>query len=526
MLARAPAKAASELELKFRLDPEAAQAVQAALGAGDAKVSQMQAVYFDTASHALRDGAFSLRVRRRGATYVQTLKHRSTGGIFQRDEWEAEIAGPDLDLSLLADTPAASAIGASPLEPAFTVDVERTAYRCQRGEAVIEASFDLGRISAGDHVEPVAEMELELLSGPVEELFRLASELSAHAPLTLAFESKAERGYRLAGHDGVAALKARNAAVGPQTSSQAAFQIVVRDALAQIGVNAELLSRAQNPEVLHQLRVGLRRFRAALAVFRDVLDAEGLNVARAETRWLAGELADARDIDVFLQRTERPDEIEESPGQGAFFRALRSAQTQAYDRALAAVGSGRFRAMLLRLSAWIETGPWLTCSGGRAARLRGLSVAVLAAPRLDKLDHRVRRRSRRFKGLDAAARHDLRKQVKKLRYATAFFGGAFPSHPKRQARYAAALRDLQDALGELQDMAVARTVALKAVGRKSGEMAFAAGLEVGRLTEDEDTALAAAREALKRYRRTKPFWSKTDATDEDLNLSEPRLLSA
>lgn len=522
MLARLPATSAPELELKFQLGAGALEALQCAVFPMEqAKVSQLQAIYFDTPGHALRDGAFSLRVRRKGETYVQTLKHRATGDLFQRSEWETEVPGPDLDLTALADTPAAGVIGDVPLAPAFSVEVERSVHLWTRGETRIEVSFDNGRIVAGDRQEPVAEMELELLSGPSQALFDLARDLLARAPLTLSFESKAERGYRLVGHDGVAALRARKTAVGPATRGAAAFQAISRDALVQIAGNARLLQRAHNPDVLHQLRVGLRRFLAALSVCKAMLDEEGLNAARTETRWLAGELAEARDIDVFLQRAAPPDEIEESPGRAAFFRALRIAQAEAYERALAAVRSDRFRALLLMLGQWVEAGSWLRLANDEQRVLREGPVTAFAAPIMQRLDTRLRRRSRKFLELDAEARHDLRKQAKKLRYAAAFFGEAFPQHPRRRTRFIAALRELQDRLGDLNDMAVARSVAMRAVGRRSGELAFAAGLEVGRLTSGEDAALEAADDAFKTFRKTRIFWAPPDGRNKDLNLSGP-----
>jgi CHAD domain-containing protein len=144
---------------------------------------------------------------------------------------------------------------------------------------------------------------------------------------------------------------------------------------------------------------------------------------------------------------------------------------------------------------------------------------------MDKLDTRLRRRSKKFLEIDATARHDLRKQAKKLRYAAAFFGGVFPRHPKRRQRFIAALRTLQDRLGELNDIAVSRSVAMKAVGRRSGELAFAAGLEVGRLTGEEDSVVEAANQALKAFRKVKPFWEAPRNGDQDLNLSRPRLRS-
>ena len=525
MLARKPAKAAPELEIKFQLGAGALEALQGeAFPFDKAQVSQLHAVYFDTAGHVLRDGGFSLRVRRKGDAYIQTLKHRAGGGLFQRDEWETEVAGPDLDLAALSDSPAPDVIGEAALSPAFTVEVERRTYLWSKGATQVEVVFDTGLIVAGDRQEPIAEMELELLEGSPHDLFHLARTLQAKAALTLAFESKAERGYRLAGHDGVAALKAQASPVLPDTTGAAAFQQVTRDALIQIAGNARLLQRAHNPDVLHQMRVGLRRLRAGLSVFRHMLDPEGLNAARSETRWLAGELSEARDIDVFLQRAATPDEIEESAGRAAFFRALRIAQAEAYEKALAAVRSERFRTLLLTLAEWIEIGGWQRLANDKQRGLREGPATALAAPMLDRFDKRIRHRSRKFMRLDAPARHDLRKQAKKLRYAAAFFGEAFPEHPKRRQRFVAALKLLQDQLGELNDMAVARAVAKQAVGRKSGELAFAAGLEVGRLTSDEDAVIDAANKALKAFRRMKPFWS-SDRRSDGLNLSAARLRS-
>ena len=524
MLTSKPAKAAPELELKFQLGAGAVEALRAmTFPLETSSISQLHAVYFDTPGHALRDGGFSLRVRRNGETYVQTLKHRAGGGLFERDEWETEVDGLDLDLPALEGSPAQAVIGVATLAPAFTVEVERRTHLVTQGHSQIEVSFDTGLIAAGERREAIAEMELELLDGAPNDLFALARDLQAATALTLSFESKAERGYRLAGHDGVAALKGQRTVIGPDTPGADAFQLVARDALVQIAGNAGLLQRSPNPDVLHQLRVGLRRLRAGLSVFRGMLDAEGLDAAKRETRWLAGELATARDIDVFLQRAAATDEIEESLGRAAFFRALRISQAEAYERALAAVGSHRFRTLLLTLGEWIEIGAWLRLANDDQRTLRESPATALARPILDRLDRRLRKRSRRFMHSDAEARHDLRKQAKKLRYAAAFLGEAFPNHPKRRQRFTTLLRTLQDQLGELNDMAVARAVAMQAVGRRSGEIAFAAGLEVARMGRDEGVTVKAANDALKAFRKVAPFWAAP--RNDDLNLSRPRLRS-
>src|SRR5262249_43667327 len=58
--------------------------------------------------------------------------------------------------------------------------------------------------------------------------------------------------------------------------------------------------------------------------------------------------------------------------------------------------------------------------------------------------------------LDPQHRHKLRIQAKKLRYAAEFFGPAFPRKRaiRRRKDFVASLQQLQDALGELNDIAV------------------------------------------------------------------------
>ena len=61
-----------------------------------------------------------------------------------------------------------------------------------------------------------------------------------------------------------------------------------------------------------------------------------------------------------------------------------------------------------------------------------------------------------MKELEPQLRHKLRIQVKKLRYASKFFAGAFPGKKagRRRRNFLVSLERLQDALGELNDITV------------------------------------------------------------------------
>ena len=68
-----------------------------------------------------------------------------------------------------------------------------------------------------------------------------------------------------------------------------------------------------------------------------------------EAKWLAGELDQARDLDVFIQATMPADDegMALEPALAAFGKRLLAAQARAYDRAVEALGSRRFADLLL-----------------------------------------------------------------------------------------------------------------------------------------------------------------------------------
>ncbi|MDX9997421.1 MAG: CHAD domain-containing protein [Phenylobacterium sp.] len=507
-----PQDPAAETELKFLLTPEALETLSshpALRGPGQSE--RLRSVYFDTPDHQLRDHGLSVRVRETPRGFIQTVKRRSGAGRVDRDEWEVATTGPTPNAAALRRTPVAAALEGEleKLKPLFATDVTRVRRYWTEADTVVEISLDQGEIIAGDHTEPILELEIELKQGEPESLFGLAKDLIHTSPVPLSYESKGERGYRLAGHDGFVAHKGGQAEVPPGTPAAEAFRMVARSALAQVAANAEILVRRRNPEALHQLRVGLRRLRAAYAMFKPLLLGEEAERLKEETRWLAGELNAARDLDVFIDRTFRPAEREEGddPAFQALGKWLTQAQGRAYQRALAAVDSGRFARVLLDTVAWVEVGPW--CRDPASQELREQPIEEFARPRLQRYHKRVRKAGRELRHLDPAARHELRIEAKKLRYAAEFFASAYEEGGrKRRAAYIGALKRFQDALGDLNDIAVARRSTAALVRDSSARLAYAAGVLVGRRSRDEAALLDGAEAAYQAFRGGRPFWDK------------------
>lgn len=501
---------APEIELKFEVADNALAGLGEHPAFGEpAHTSCLRSTYFDTPDRDLKNACLGLRVRQSDGGLVQTLKAEKPSAPLVRHEWETQVHSDCPDPAALADTPADDVLdgGGQLLEPIFTTTVERSRRIWTRGDDIVEMSLDRGEISCGVRTEPIQELELELKAGDPRALFELAGTLNEQVKLPLMFQSKAERGYHLADDPGWRPERSQQITIPADAPTAEAFRYAAHSCLAQVANNARLVSRYRSFEALHQLRVGLRRFRAALTAFRSFIEDGEYEHVRAETKWLASELDAARDLDVFIQesfRCVRP-EFGDREAFARLGKQLLHAQSKAYDRALAALGSPRFARLMLTTTRWLEIGAWAESGEPVLKSLRERRTDEFAHDQLDRMYHQVRKRGRRLARLDAQGRHRLRIKAKKLRYASEFFSATF-GRAKRQKRFLKALRDLQDGLGRLHDTAVSPQLTLGLISSRSAKAGFAAGLVVANRRASAKNAERAARKCFDAFEATKRFW--------------------
>ncbi|MDB5426652.1 MAG: hypothetical protein JWP23_2370 [Phenylobacterium sp.] len=485
--------AAQEVELKFLCAPEDLGAVLAAAPAGDEESRELISVYFDTADLKLQKAGVSLRVRESDGRRVQTLKRGD--GLF-REEHEAPIEGlaPDPELGPL---PSLTRKGAD-LRPVFNVRVSRRQRTIRYRGAEIELALDQGEVTGGEQKRPISEVELELKSGPPSALFALARELSAAAPLYLAFDSKAARGQALVAGDDQAPRKSGKVELSKDATVAEAFQTVARKALAQIAANAANLRAEPSPEAVHQLRVGARRLRSALTTFKPVLRGEGLEAVKADIKWLSHACDTPRNLDVFAEETLKPAESGQDPPPGlpALREAIDAERRRAWAQAGETAASERFRALMIAATEWVEIGPW------RETRAAEKPIADFADRALDRHRKTFEKRRRAAQGGDDEARHHLRIEAKKLRYAVEAFSSLY-GH-KRVERYLRSLKNLQEVLGALNDLVTAEPL-LAGLSLPS-DAAFAAGELVGRKAAAKPKLVARAAKAAEKLSKAEPFW--------------------
>lgn len=440
-----------EREIKFSLSPEAARRVARQVRlAGRWRRRIVSSAYYDTPSERLRRAGVALRLRRDGQRWLQTFK--SEAGPLARNEWELPVRGKRLELRSFpaAEIQAATGIDLARLRlrPVFeTRFIRRSAPVALDAAARAELCVDVGHVGAHGRREPISELEIELRAGDPRALLRYAERLAPALGLELAFESKAERGYRLASGQAVAPpRKWPKPALAELATPGEAFAALAGAALAQAGANARGVVHARDPEYLHQLRVGLRRLRSAVRAFR-ALAGTGKPVLR-RLRKLMPPLGEARDWDVFVEW------LQELPQGRALLAQARARRSVARRRARAAAASPEFQLFLLRTLRWLHGAPWRR----RAAALDG-SLVAFGAHSLERLHRKALEQARGIEWRDVAARHALRIRVKRLRYGCEFFASSFPRASVRP--YVKSLEALQDILGELNDVAVARRLLQK-----------------------------------------------------------------
>jgi inorganic triphosphatase YgiF len=468
-------------------------------------------VYFDTDEHRLHKKGLMLRVRRIGQRHIQTIKATTNSAPIERGEWESDISGTEPDFSKIRGTPVDDLMTKKMrrlLKPMFETRIRRTTYSLANSERAIELTVDRGKIDIGNDSAPICELELELKRGNKNKLFEMARTLTHALPAQVLLKSKAERGYQLIDGTKDSPAKAISVHFPDGCNARDGFRVIGFACLKQVLDNGPALAKA-DPEGVHQMRVGIRRLRAAMSLFGDLLRDDQTAAIKTELKWLAGELTPAREFEVLTERVIKPLRKQRRTlpaGVSSFSATLARKHKASLAKAKDAAVSARFRALTFEITTWLELGRWMKPEDDLVRSRDEVPIKVFAAEQLQGRYRKVRKRGKKLAQLNAKKRHKLRIQVKKLRYAAEFFSGLFQSKKtmKRQKQFTSALKRLQDGLGDLNDIAVDERLLARASQPKR---AFAAGLLTGRDEARENAAMSAALQGYAKLAKVKSFWS-------------------
>ena len=516
-----------EIELKLGIPAHAAHRVVRLpwlrrLSSGPPKRRQLRTVYFDTRKSKLHDRGLVLRVRHVDKQFVQTIKAEGNGayGPFERGEWEHEVPGAAPNLKLAEGTPLeplATKKLKRKLKPVFETIVQRTTFPLRSEGAELELAVDRGYIKAPGirQRERISEIEIEVKTGDPGELFRIARQLARYVVVAYGARSKDDRGFALSRKQPDAPVRGAAISLHGRLTAGEAFQAIGFSCLGHALANDRAIQRG-DPEGVHQMRIGLRRLRAAISLFKKMLRGSETEAIKRELEWLTEQLGPTRDLDVLIGGQVRSIREASPVGAdvGALEQDLQDRRKAEIDRARGAVESDRYRALGLQAALWLAHGEWSYSEAVSTKFRRETPLYVFAEAILAKRTKKLLRKVRKIERLDPRARHKLRIGVKKLRYACEFFAAAFAGGDKQDARrerFRKALKRLQGFLGTLNDIEVHKRFA-QAIARSGnhgptppGE-ALAMGFITGREDKQISACLTGVEKAAARLAKVPAYW--------------------
>jgi len=525
----------TEVELKLWVAPEDITALRNhpsfAGSFHDPTHETLDSVYFDSDDLSLRDHGLTLRIRHVGDKWVQTIKSIDHGvGFFERSEWEQTIEASQPDLSRVQDASLSRLLAdgmRKPLKPVFETRFERTAYHLNGGAADIVMAIDEGQILATGSSRPVSEIELELKHGSLADLFKVARDIAGIVPARLEFKTKPDRGYELVENAAVSAATACDPELTAGTSAGRGFTLIGRACLRHLVANVPaMLNRDQT--ALHQMRVALRRLRAAISLFSVIVSDDRAEAIKGELRWLAREMGPARDLDTLLSEVIKPlrKRHAKEPGLASIGNMFARKRLRSYRQAHEAVQSARFRALVLSTAEWVEAGPWSTSEDAATRARREAPIEIYAAEQLSRRRKKIRQRGARINELSPEQLHGLRIQVKKARYAVEFFAGLYQGKKsaKQYKKIRSSLMQLQNCLGKTNDIVTHKALFTDIINsparglteEQNRHRAFAAGLIIGDQQAQLGQLRDRARKAHSRFESARPFWKLPGGTGKAL----------
>lgn len=246
-------------------------------------------------------------------------------------------------------------------------------------------------------------------------------------------------------------------------------------------------------EFLHEFRVAVRRSRAAIQQLGDTLPEAALDRMREGYRWLGAATGPTRDLDVHMLALKAHSRSL-SPKQASALVPLGShladCKTRAHKALIRDLKSERYETFISRCRTFLEA----EAPGWSETEIKRRPISTVVGKRVVKIYRKtVRQGARIGPETEAEALHDLRKQLKKLRYLIEFIKNLLPKTDTRPLLQK--LKTLQQVLGDVQDLEI-QTEALHRFGREMAEASKADPdtlMAIGAWAEDLDRKRAEAR---------------------------------
>jgi inorganic triphosphatase YgiF len=504
---------AVETELKLRITPEQLaklkrHALLKAHSVTRPVTRRLYNIYYDTPKLDLHKSEMALRLRHAGRQWLQTLKGGGSvkAGLHQRNEWEVPVSGAALDFSAPQAAEWDEHLPQSlrkKLQPVFVTDFSRTSRMLLWQGAQIELCLDQGEVSTEQHSTPICELELELKSGDPQQLFELALAILEIVPFELEVVSKAEQGYRLLSGYTEHPVKGVSPALARTDTLADVLKTLIWSCLQHFQNNLRGAMGSDDDEYLHQMRVALRRLRVVLRMAEKVSADEQLAGLSKDISALCVALGHIREWDVFIAQTVQPmcARMAGHAGLQALLATCERQRAACYAALRGEAQARELQRLMLRFAIWMNGQYWQQ----QAETVQ--QAQDFATRRLHKLAKRFAQSGQQLNTVDAARLHALRILAKKLRYSAEFFAALYDKQKARS--FLAALSEVQEVLGQINDVAVAHRL----LDELAADASLAAHQEAvvlakGWIAHDLSHQLSVLRKTIQRFNKQAAFWEK------------------
>ena len=530
-----------EIEVKLLAEPGKLQsALKLPALAGIAlqpRARTLDTIYYDNKVGALQNAGVALRVRRAYGRHIMTVKFPASlsAGMFGRDEIEVRIPSAKPDIEKFGSDVAArirQIIGQKPsrilnqipdkpqserpddgIMPAFATVFKRRTGMLIDGITRIELALDSGTIEASGKKQSLDEIELELKEGNETTLYELASVLAREGGLRLSPMTKAQRGSLLATNASPGACKASVPELPPSIVLDDFIAAVINQCLGQFVANWPAAEAGIKPEGVHQARVSLRRLRAMLGLFIKTIPAPEFRIFMAEAKQIANAMGPARDWDVFIEMLKKgPMTVNpQDKGFQILLAAASERREQSYNNIRKLLSDPVTTCFVLDLRAFAARRGWRYVLSGAELPVLGEAARTFCSRTMSRLHKKALRQGKQIAALNIEERHDLRKELKRLRYSAEFCSPFFGTNSGLK-RYSRAAGRLQDVLGAYNDQAVGLGLldtleADTGASRSRESAARAAGIVLGWCARGGAVAGPELKLTWERFAGTRRFWS-------------------
>jgi triphosphatase len=515
---------APDRHISFAIDPANCPALVAELGKSGAHWTadtKQLSLYVDTPQSAIGKLGFGFGIRRRGDATLNDMRaalRRFARGLPGQNGWTtfrhalSVVAPPDarqLQRLLRADGVHQT------LGSIFQIEAQRSFWSLPLGADRAHLTLEQADVTHGVKTR-LARFTLTCSANLAGASFAFLAKLSQTVPLRMTGETAALEVYHAVGRREVAQPGAIVPRLTSEMSAGAAFQAIAHAAIDHFLLAEARVRAFHECEAVHQSRVALRRFSAALRLFSPVVEGDGADSVKQALRPIKNVLRTARDLDVRLGEVAALGARNPSLPTEPVSNLLTARREQAYDALVTALDAPETAALLLQLVGWIEAGDW-THDEARAKK-RDMPINDFVQRRFNKLIEKFHDRCAGLERARDEERHRTRIQAKNLRYGVEFFDSLIRAARgkgvrKHQREFVSALKHLQAFLGEENDALAAQhyfaNLSQNHAAKSANRTAIAAGktlaAHINPVTYNEFGK--AIRKTRRQLFDIKPFWA-------------------